>query len=114
MGPNLCVPGFEYAPWFCLLKSHCQFVNQNERKFETHFRKIVKSVRGPEQGYWRCFADVTNLGYIICHSVLRQSVCVTDKISVHVTVNFLFQVSFVFLLFLGMVIYANEVETKEK
>ena len=69
---------------------------------------------GPEQGYWRCFADVTNLGYIICQSVLRQSVCVTDKISVHVTVNFLFQVSFVFLLFLGMVIYANEVETKEK
>ena len=43
----------------------------------------------------------------ICQSVLRRSVCVTDKISVHVVVNFLFQVSFVFLLFLGMVIYAN-------
>ena len=28
--------------------------------------------------------------------------------------NFLFQVIFLFLLFLGMVIYANEVETKEK
>ena len=33
---------------------------------------------------------------------------------VYVVVNFLFQVIFVFLLFLGMVIYANEVETKEK
>ena len=29
-------------------------------------------------------------------------------------VNFLSQVIFVFLLFLGMVIYANEVETKGK
>ena len=33
---------------------------------------------------------------------------------IYVVVNFLFQVIFVFLLFLGMVIYANEVETKEK
>ena len=32
----------------------------------------------------------------------------------HVIVNFLFQVIFVFLLFLGMVIYAKEVETKRK
>ena len=30
---------------------------------------------------------------------------------VHVVVNFLSQVIFVFLLFLGMVMYANEVET---
>ena len=35
-------------------------------------------------------------------------------INVYVVVNFLFQVIFLFLLFLGMVIYANEVETKEK
>ena len=34
--------------------------------------------------------------------------------NVDVVVNFLFQVIFIFLLFLGMVIYANEVETKEK
>ena len=34
--------------------------------------------------------------------------------SVYVVVNFLSQVIFIFLLFLGMVIYANEVETKEK
>ena len=31
-----------------------------------------------------------------------------------VVVNFLSRVIFVFLLFLGMVMYANEVETKEK
>ena len=34
--------------------------------------------------------------------------------NVDVVVNFLFQVIFLFLLFLGMVMYANEVETKEK
>ena len=33
---------------------------------------------------------------------------------VYVVVNFLSQVIFVFLLCLGMVMYANEVETKEK
>ena len=33
---------------------------------------------------------------------------------VYVVVNFLSQVIFVFLLFWGMVMYANEVETKEK
>ena len=32
----------------------------------------------------------------------------------YVVVKFLFQVIFVFLLFFGMVMYANEVETKEK
>ena len=31
-----------------------------------------------------------------------------------VVVNFLSQVIFVFLLFLGMIMYANEVETKGK
>ena len=33
---------------------------------------------------------------------------------VYVVVNFLSQVIFVFLLFWGMVMHANEVETKEK
>ena len=32
----------------------------------------------------------------------------------YVAVNFLSQVIFIFLLFLGMVMNANEVETKEK
>ena len=36
------------------------------------------------------------------------------RLNVHVPVNFLSQVILVFLLFLFMVIYANEVETKEK
>ena len=36
------------------------------------------------------------------------------KASVSVVVNFLSQVIFVFLSFLSMVMYANEVETKEK
>ena len=33
---------------------------------------------------------------------------------VDVVVNFLFQVIFIFPLFLGMVVYANELKTKEK
>ena len=37
----------------------------------------------------------------------------TSKL-IYVVVNFLSQVIFVFLLFLGMVMYANEHETKEK
>ena len=36
------------------------------------------------------------------------------RLNVHVPANFLSQVIFVFLLFLGMVIYTNEVETKKK
>ena len=36
------------------------------------------------------------------------------SLHVYVVVNFLSQVIFVFLLFLGMVMYANEIETKEK
>ena len=49
----------------------------------------------------------TALGYLVMRT---QSNC----IYVYVVVNFLFQVIFIFLLFLEMVIYANEVETKEK
>ena len=39
---------------------------------------------------------------------------IRENCFVYVVVNFLSQVIFVFLLFLGMVIYANEVKTKEK
>ena len=49
----------------------------------------------------------TALGYLVMPT---QSNC----IYVYVVVNFLSQVIFVFLLFLRMVIYANEVETKEQ
>ena len=38
----------------------------------------------------------------------------SQKYDVYVVVKFLIQVIFVFLLFFGMVMYANEVETKEK
>ena len=40
--------------------------------------------------------------------------CLTGIKIVTVVVNFLSQVIFIFPLFLGMVIYANEFETKEK
>ena len=43
--------------------------------------------------------------YLICRTTLED---------IYVVVNFLSQVIFVFLLFLGMVMYANEIETKEK
>ena len=47
--------------------------------------------------------------------VSRRYVDVTVSILVvNVVVNFLSQVIFVFLSFLGMVMYANEVERKEK
>ena len=46
---------------------------------------------------------MTNFGLILK--------CLKNK---KVVVNFLPQVIFVFLLFLGMVMYVNEVETKEK
>ena len=36
------------------------------------------------------------------------------KLNASVVVNFLLQVIFVFRLFLSMVMYTNEVETKEK
>ena len=47
-------------------------------------------------------------GVAACSRVLSR------QAKIHVVVNFLSQVIFVFLLFLGMVMYANEIETKEK
>ena len=46
--------------------------------------------------------------------VCELSKAVKDCVNVYVVVNFLSQAIFVFLLFLGMIMYANEVETKEK
>ena len=48
---------------------------------------------------------------IIVHSLLH---CKAGFSCINVVVNFLCQVVFVFLLFLGMLLYANEVEAKEK
>ena len=39
--------------------------------------------------------------------------CEFHSNNIHLVVNFLSQVIFVFVLLLGMVMYANEVETKE-
>ena len=39
---------------------------------------------------------------------------VNSELSIYVVVNFYPQVIFAFLLFLDMVMYANEIETKEK
>ena len=58
---------------------------------------------------------------ILLHAVCKhlfyifRTVCSVKEgdLHVYVLVNFLSQVIFVFLLFLGMVMYANEVETKE-
>ena len=44
----------------------------------------------------------------------RAEHAIMKKIFIYVVVNFLSQVIFVSLLFLGMLMYANEVETKEK
>ena len=52
---------------------------------------------------------------MFCFQVRNPGIYLLCRINyVYVVVNFLFQVIFIFLLFLGMVIYANEVETKEK
>ena len=45
---------------------------------------------------------------------LLSGTSANHEANVHGPVNFLSQVIFVFLLFLVMVIYDNEVETKEK
>ena len=39
--------------------------NQVDGEFETHFRKFVESVGGPEQGPLCCFADGTNQSLVI-------------------------------------------------
>ena len=44
----------------------------------------------------------------------RNFGCVISSVHAYVVVNFLSQVIFVFLLFLRIVMYSKEVETKEK
>ena len=53
--------------------------------------------------------------WMISHS--RRKLCCLNILKgpkIYVVVNFASQVIFDFLLFLGMVMFANEVETKEK
>ena len=49
-----------------------------------------------------------------CASLVTNLCCLYPHVHVYVAANFLSQVSFAFLLFLVMVMYAYEVETKEK
>ena len=56
-----------------------------------------------------CTAEVV----IICEPKWLKK-CVPFLHNIYVVVNFLSQVIFVFLLFWGMAMYTNEVETKDK
>ena len=51
--------------------------------------------------HYKCLQHTGNLGKL-------------KRLYMYVVVNFLSEVIFLFLLFLGMVMYANEAETKEK
>ena len=46
--------------------------------------------------------------------IINSCLANSSSVNVYVVVNFLSQIIFLFLLFLGMVMYANAVETKEK
>ena len=65
-------------------------------------------------------ASLTNNGYMYLSGINRllskhlYGSRTSRYINVYVVVNFLPQVIFVFPLFLGMVMYANKIETKEK
>ena len=61
------------------------------------------------------FKDNTDRGEAGLHpNYCSSSESLVDSLYIYVAVKFLSQVIFIFLLFLGMVMYANEVETKEK
>ena len=49
----------------------------------------------------------------LAKSIYYSGLTLVTGSNVYVVVNFLSQVIFIFLLFLGMVMYANDVETKE-
>ena len=53
------------------------------------------------------------MGTISRKAAIFSVMQIHPNLTVYVVVNFLSQVIFVFLLFLGMVLYANEVETKK-
>ena len=67
--------------------------------------------------YWQiCRSPATVKTSIIdtdCHNIVKPS-CRVLNLCVTVVVNILFQIIFIFPLFLGMVMYAYEFKTKEK
>lgn len=53
--------------WLKMTLFHCGVglgvgCDQVEGKFKVHLQLIIVSVGGPEQWFWCCLADVTNLG----------------------------------------------------
>ena len=50
----------------------------------------------------------------VIYKVILENSCCIIYVNVYVVVNFLFQLIFIFPLFWGMVMYANEFKTKEK
>ena len=57
--------------------------------------------------------DLTTVGAALASNIARFKVTRTFS-TVYVVVNFLFQLIFIFPLFWGMVMYANEFKRKEK
>ena len=55
-----------------LLKSHCRFTYQDDRRFETRFRYFIESDGCPKQGYRRCYADLTYRGWITSVTQVRK------------------------------------------
>ena len=51
---------------------------------------------------------------LFCNFIVEARNAKKNFADIYVVVNFFSQVMFLFLLFLGVVMYANEVETKEK
>ena len=64
------------------------------------------------------FLTAINSNFVVPHAGLKNLVLSCLLINflkrVYVVVNFLFQLIFIFPLFWGMVMYANEFKTKEK
>ena len=59
-------------------------------------------------------SHVTQARKLLWYLYITIIIFIFNVISVYVVGNFLSQLIFIFLLFLGMVMYANEFETKEK
>ena len=59
-------------------------------------------------------SHVTQARELLWYLYIIIIIFIFNVISVYVVGNFLSQLIFIFLLFLGMVMYANEFETKEK
>ena len=64
--------------------------------------------------WYNFILDLIFVVFIVNYHTKKQKKEIEPQHTVYVVVNFLCQAIFDFLLFLGMLLYANEVETKEK